>query len=54
MNPWANASTQETTHEDRYGVPENELEIEVGKPEFHGEGRNKYVDYEIVCNVLNY
>jgi len=36
---------------ERYGVPENFLEVEVRKPQIHGEGRGKYVDYEIVCKV---
>ncbi|KAI8803784.1 sorting nexin-3, partial [Cladochytrium replicatum] len=39
------------TPEERYGIPENFLEIEVRNPRFHGEGRNKYVDYEIICRT---
>ncbi|TPX36110.1 hypothetical protein SeLEV6574_g05169 [Synchytrium endobioticum] len=42
---------REQTAEERYGVPENFLEIEVKNPEFHGTGRNKYVDYEIICRT---
>jgi sorting nexin-3/12 len=38
------------TAEDRYGVPENFLEVEVRDPQM----QNKYVDYEIVCRVSNY
>ncbi|TPX38211.1 hypothetical protein SmJEL517_g00410 [Synchytrium microbalum] len=30
---------------------ENFLEIEVKNPEFHGSGRNKHVDYEIICRT---
>ncbi|KAJ3287554.1 Sorting nexin-3 [Borealophlyctis nickersoniae] len=39
------------TAEERYGIPENFLEIEVRNPEFKGMGRNKFVDYEIVCRT---
>ncbi|KAI8819343.1 PX domain-containing protein [Fimicolochytrium jonesii] len=42
---------REQTAADRYGVPENFLEIEVRNPQFHGDGRGKYVDYEIVCDT---
>jgi len=33
--------------DERYGTPENFLEIEVCNPVVHGEGRARYVDYEI-------
>ncbi|KAJ3178910.1 Sorting nexin-3 [Geranomyces variabilis] len=42
---------REQTAEERYGVPENFLEIEICNPQVHGTGRAKYVDYEIVCNT---
>ncbi|KAI9091903.1 Phox homologous domain-containing protein [Phlyctochytrium arcticum] len=45
------ADFREQTAEERYGVPENFLEIEVTNPQFHGSGRSKYVDYEIVCST---
>lgn len=41
------------TAEDRYGVPENFLEVEVRDPQMQESGKNKYVDYEIVCKVSN-
>jgi sorting nexin-3/12 len=36
--------------QDRYGVPENFLEIEVRDPQLHGD-KNKFIDYEVVCRV---
>ncbi|KAJ3052202.1 Sorting nexin-3 [Rhizophlyctis rosea] len=42
---------REQTAEERYGIPENFLEIEIRNPEFKGTGRNKFVDYEIVCRT---
>ena len=39
------------TTDDRYGLPENYLEVEVSNPTVHGEGRARYVDYEIVLKV---
>ncbi|KAJ3332233.1 Sorting nexin-3 [Blyttiomyces sp. JEL0837] len=42
---------REQTAEERYGIPENFLEIEVRNPLLQGEGRNKFVDYEIVCRT---
>jgi sorting nexin-3/12 len=36
--------------EERYGVPENFLEVEVRDPQMQGD-KNKYVDYEVVCRV---
>ncbi|KAI9009582.1 Sorting nexin-3 [Gaertneriomyces sp. JEL0708] len=42
---------REQTAEERYGVPENFLEIEVRDPQFHEIGRDKYVDYEIICTT---
>ena len=35
------------TVDDRYGLPENFLEVEVLNPIVHGEGRNRYIDYEV-------
>ncbi|KAJ3092740.1 Sorting nexin-3 [Quaeritorhiza haematococci] len=52
--PYANVSNlqfREQTAEERYGIPENFLEIEVKNPQFHGTGRNKFVDYEIICRT---
>ncbi|KAJ3222594.1 Sorting nexin-3 [Clydaea vesicula] len=52
-NPWTlhapPPNRVDQSMEDRYGVPENSLEIEVTNPKMHGEGRKQYVDYEIVC-----
>ncbi|CAO3590335.1 unnamed protein product [Absidia cylindrospora] len=42
---------REQTIEERYGAPENYLEIEVGNPMTHGIGRKMYTDYEIVCKT---
>jgi sorting nexin-3/12 len=39
--------------EDRYGVPENFLEIEVRDPQIQGD-TNKFIDYEIVCRVYGF
>lgn len=39
----------EQSAEERYGIPENFLEIEVRAPLTHGFGRKQYTDYEIVC-----
>ncbi|KAJ1339824.1 sorting nexin-3 [Batrachochytrium salamandrivorans] len=39
------------TAEERYGIPENFLEIEVRDPLLHEDGRSKFVDYEIVCRT---
>ncbi|KAI8901650.1 sorting nexin-3 [Globomyces pollinis-pini] len=46
-NPFARP---EQSAEDRYGVPENFLEIEVLDPQVRGD-KNKYIDYEIVCRT---
>eukprot|EP01135_Chromosphaera_perkinsii_P012237 Nk52_evm8s2622 gene=Nk52_evmTU8s2622 len=35
------------TVEDAYAEPANFLEIEVSDPQTHGEGRNRYTDYEV-------
>ncbi|KAI9205044.1 PX domain-containing protein [Polychytrium aggregatum] len=54
IRPYASFSNndfREQTAEERYGIPENYLEIEVRNPQFQGSGRNKYVDYEIVCST---
>ncbi|KAI9353018.1 sorting nexin-3 [Zopfochytrium polystomum] len=47
----AKVDFREQTAEERYGIPENFLEIEVRNPMLQGEGRSKYVDYEIVCRT---
>jgi sorting nexin-3/12 len=39
------------TLDDAYAVPANLLEIEVGSPETHGLGRNRYTDYEVKMRV---
>lgn len=39
------------TDDDRYGLPENFLEIEVCNPVVMGEGRKRYVSYEIIVRV---
>jgi len=43
--------TREQTIEERYGIPENFLEIEVKNPQTHGYGRKMYTDYEILCRT---
>lgn len=47
---------KEQTVDERYGLPENFLEIEVRDPRFHGEGRSRYVDYEIhvITNIPSF
>ncbi|KAI8373164.1 sorting nexin-3 [Radiomyces spectabilis] len=47
----ASASTREQTIEERYGIPENFLEIDVKNAQTHGFGRKMYTDYEIVCRT---
>ncbi|KAI8067819.1 sorting nexin-3 [Gongronella butleri] len=47
----AGSLTREQTIEERYGIPENFLEIEVKNPLTHGFGRKMYTDYEIVCRT---
>ncbi|CAM0139357.1 hypothetical protein NQZ79_g8433 [Umbelopsis isabellina] len=42
---------REQTDEERYGIPENFLEIEVKNPQTHGFGRKMYTDYEIVVRT---
>jgi sorting nexin-3/12 len=37
--------------EDAYAEPSNWLEIDVLNPKTHGEGRNRYTDYEICMRV---
>ncbi|RKP00009.1 hypothetical protein CXG81DRAFT_13734 [Caulochytrium protostelioides] len=37
--------------EDRYGVPENFLEVEVRNPQLRLRNGTKYVDYEILCQT---
>ncbi|KAI7865716.1 sorting nexin-3 [Spinellus fusiger] len=43
--------TREQTIEERYGIPENFLEVDVRDPQTHGLGRKVYTDYEIVCRT---
>jgi sorting nexin-3/12 len=38
------ASTRDQTVEERYGIPENFLEIEVKNPQTHGKEKKKEVD----------
>ncbi|KAI8380382.1 sorting nexin-3 [Blakeslea trispora] len=45
------ASSRDQTIEERYGIPENFLEIEVKNPQTHGFGRKMYTDYEIICRT---
>lgn len=45
------ATFRAQTAEERYEVPENFLEVEVRDPQVHEEGRDKYVDYEIICRT---
>ncbi|KAL0085004.1 sorting nexin-3 [Phycomyces blakesleeanus] len=47
----AGAIVREQTIEERYGIPENFLEVEVRNPHTHGFGRKLYTDYEIVCRT---
>ncbi|KAI7862745.1 sorting nexin-3 [Spinellus fusiger] len=42
---------REQTVEERYGIPENFLEVEVKNPQTHGFGRKMYTDYEILCRT---
>ncbi|KAJ3287467.1 sorting nexin-3 [Rhizoclosmatium globosum] len=42
---------REQTAEERYGVPENFLEVEVRNPQIQGTGRSQFVDYEIVVKT---
>ncbi|OAD67573.1 hypothetical protein PHYBLDRAFT_118257 [Phycomyces blakesleeanus NRRL 1555(-)] len=42
---------REQTIEERYGIPENFLEVEVKNPQTHGFGRKMYTDYEILCRT---
>ncbi|KAJ3063179.1 Sorting nexin-3 [Podochytrium sp. JEL0797] len=42
---------REQTAEERYGVPEDFLEVEVRNPQSQGTGRSQFVDYEIVVKT---
>ena len=43
---------KQQTAEEKYGAPENFLEIEVVNPKIQNElTSQKYVDYEIICRV---
>ncbi|KAI9305589.1 sorting nexin-3 [Cunninghamella echinulata] len=44
-------SNKNQTMEDRYGEPENFLEIEIRNPLTHGIGRKMFTDYEIICRT---
>ncbi|KAA0187983.1 Sorting nexin [Fasciolopsis buskii] len=39
------------TIEDAYSPPANFLEIDVCRPLTHGEGKNRYTDYEVNLRV---
>ncbi|CAO3690671.1 unnamed protein product [Rhizopus stolonifer] len=45
------ALSRDQTVEERYGIPENFLEIEVKNPQTHDFGRKMYTDYEIICRT---
>ncbi|KAI8915816.1 PX-domain-containing protein [Gorgonomyces haynaldii] len=47
----AHYEQREQTMEERYGQPENFLEVEVTNPQLKDTGRNKYVDYELICRT---
>ena len=40
--------------EDAYAAPANFLEIDVGSPQTHGLGRNRYTDYEVRMRVWSW
>jgi len=42
---------KEQTVEERYGLPENFLEVEVVDPQTLGQGRSRYTTYEIRVTV---
>lgn len=51
-SPSTSSKTRELSQSDRYGVPENFLEVEVRDPVMQGaDGPQKYIDYEVVCRV---
>jgi sorting nexin-3/12 len=44
---------KQQTAEEKYGIPEDFLEVEVVNPKVQNEFTSqKYVDYEIICRVL--
>ncbi|KAI7900939.1 Phox homologous domain-containing protein [Cokeromyces recurvatus] len=45
-----NTNTNNTI-EERKGIPDSFIEIEVKAPQTHGKGFNMYTDYEIVCKT---
>ncbi|KAI9029387.1 sorting nexin, putative, required to maintain late-golgi resident enzymes in their proper location [Hyaloraphidium curvatum] len=52
--PWTpvgNLEPRNQSAEERYGIPENFLEIEVRDPLTHGQGKNRFTDYEIVLRT---
>ncbi|KER29152.1 hypothetical protein T265_04160 [Opisthorchis viverrini] len=57
--PSVNSATQRLaprrqTIEDAYSPPANFLEIDVCRPLTHGEGKNRYTDYEVNVRVINF
>ena len=49
---FSSVNFKEQTAEEKYGIPENFLEIEVVNPKIQNEfTTSKYVDYEIMCRV---
>ncbi|KAI8926936.1 putative sorting nexin Snx3 [Entophlyctis helioformis] len=46
-----NFDYREQTAEERYGIPENFLEVEVRDPQLKETRGSRYVDYEIVCRT---
>jgi sorting nexin-3/12 len=41
----------EVAVEELYACPENVLEIVVRNPQTHGNGNDRFTDYEVVCRV---
>ncbi|VDK76707.1 unnamed protein product [Dibothriocephalus latus] len=51
MSATQRLESKHQTLEDAYSPPANFLEIDVCSPELHGEGKNRYVDYEVKLRV---
>uniref|UniRef100_A0A183SRK8 Sorting nexin-3 n=1 Tax=Schistocephalus solidus TaxID=70667 RepID=A0A183SRK8_SCHSO len=51
MSATQRLESKQQTLEDAYSPPANFLEIDVCCPELHGEGKNRYVDYEVKLRV---
>ncbi len=43
---------KQQTLEDAYSPPANFLEIDVCSPQVHGDGKTRFVDYEVKLKVL--